>query len=101
MPRPKPGSNGATTARVDRLEEALSTMLLTQANFLSRTAEMDREMGAMRRDLDDMRTTMNGFAQQLDALTYRFDAVTHQFDALTKMIERLPDAVKEKVGFRG
>jgi hypothetical protein len=87
MPRTKPSANGTAAARGDRLEEAMSTMLSTQSTFLSRTAEMDREMGAMRRDLDDMRNVMTGIAQQLAAVT--------------KMIERLPDALKEKVGFRG
>jgi hypothetical protein len=87
MPRTRLVGNGKTTARVDRLEEAMATMLTTQAAFLSRTSEMDREMGAMRLDLDDMRSMMSGIMQQLDAVM--------------RMIEKLPDAVKEKVGFRG
>ncbi len=87
MPRAKHDGNGKTTARVDRLEEAMTTMLTTQAAFLSRTSEMDREMAAMRRDLDDMRSMMSGITQQLDGVM--------------KLIEKLPDAVKDKVGFRG
>lgn len=79
MPVKSRNGNGVRR-RVDRLEEALSTVLTTQASFMSRTAEMDREMAAMRRDIDDMR---------------------HMLTAVMQMIEKLPDAVREKVGFRG
>jgi hypothetical protein len=58
----------------------------TQAAFVADQHARDREVAAIRRDLDDMRNMIN--------------VITQDLAAVRQMIERLPDAVRERVGFR-
>lgn len=67
----------------NHLEEALAILIQNQASFLSRMAETDR-------------ATSERFGR-IETILLDHSRVLAE---LAQMLERLPDAVREKIGFR-
>lgn len=115
-----------TTARNDRLEEALSLLIQSQAalaqqhpSFLTRLAETDREMVELRREMVELRKRTDRevmelrkqtdrevmeLRKQTDERFKRIEAVllehSHILAELRQMIEALPEAIRQKIGLR-
>jgi hypothetical protein len=75
----------------DRLDEALATLIQNQAAFVGRLAENDR------RHLEYERETA-GRSARIEAQMAEIIRVLNEH---SRILERLPEAVREKVGFKG
>lgn len=76
MARAKSEKNG-------RLEEAIAILLQNQASFLARMAEMDR-------------ISSERFAR-IEAILIEHSRILGEH---TRILERLPEAIREKIGFK-
>jgi hypothetical protein len=68
----------------DRLEEAMALLIQNQAAFVGRLAETDR-------------VTSERFAR----IERDMAAILQVLAEHSRMLERLPEAVREKIGFKG
>jgi len=90
MARAKEQKNG-------RLEEAMAMLIQNQAAFVAQMRDRDREM------IELQRTTAERFAQidqrfaQVDQRLANIEAVLREH---SRTLERLPDAVRDKIGFK-
>jgi hypothetical protein len=75
----------------DRLEEAMATLIQNQAAFVGRLSETDRLHGEYERE------TTERFAR-IEAQMAEIIRVLNEHG---RILERLPDAVREKIGFKG
>jgi hypothetical protein len=76
MPKKTPPQNG-------RLENALANLLQTQTAFLTRLAEMDRELVELKRETSERLTNIENILVQ------------H-----AQILEGLPEAIRQKIGFK-
>jgi hypothetical protein len=67
----------------DRLEEAMTLLIQNQATFLTRLSETDKELALLRKQTDE-----------------RFARIENVLSQLIQLVQGLPDAVKDKIGFR-
>ena len=82
----------------DRLEEALATLIQNQAAFVSQLAQSDRERAEMRREsLELERRTEERFLR----IEAQMAEIIRVLSEHGRILERLPDAVREKIGFKG
>ena len=86
MARKSPSPNGST-----RLEDALATLIQTQAAFVAQLSESERH------HLKFERETAERFAR-IEAQMAEIIRVLNEHG---RILERLPDAVREKIGFTG
>jgi hypothetical protein len=75
----------------DRLEEAMATLIQNQAAFVSRLAETDR------RHLEFERETAERFAR----IEAQMAEIIRVLAEHSRLLERLPEAVRDKIGFKG
>lgn len=73
-----------------RLEEAVTLLIQNQASFLARVSEMDRI------NAENMRRIDERFAR----IDERFARIEATLAELLNLLHSLPDAVREKFGFR-
>ncbi len=100
MARKSPPSNGH-----DRLEEALATLIQNQAAFVAQMAQSDRRHTENER----LHVELKREAAELERQTAeRFARIEAQMAEIIRvlnehgrMIERLTEAVREKIGFKG
>ena len=88
-----------------RLEEALTTLIQNQAALLGRVAETDRaHLEFERRHLEFERETAERFAR-IEAKMAEIIRVLNEHGQLlaehSRLLERLPEAVRDKIGFKG
>jgi hypothetical protein len=83
MPRPKGERNG-------RLEDALATLIQNQAAFVGQMRETDKRMGELER------INSERFAR-IEAILLEHSRILAEHSAI---LQRLPDAVREKMGFK-
>ena len=82
----------------NRLEQAMATLILTQAAFLSRLAETDRaHVEFARRHLEFEHESKERFAR----IEVQMAEIIRVLNEHGRMLERLPEAVREKIGFKG
>jgi len=82
----------------DRLEEAMATLIQTQAAFLSRLAETDRaHVEYEGRHLEFQRETAERFAR----IEAKIAEIIRVLAEHGRLLERLPEAVRDKIGFQG
>jgi hypothetical protein len=75
----------------DRLEEAMALLIQNQAAFLGRLADIDRTTSErFARIENDMATILRVLAEHGRLLAEH-----------SRMLERLPEAVRDKIGFKG
>jgi hypothetical protein len=82
----------------NRLEEAIAILLQTQAAFLARLAESDKRLA------DNEREASERFARIERDLTAILGVLSEHSRVLSeqsRLLERLPEAVRDKIGFRG
>ena len=79
MARKMTTSNGG-----DRLEEAMAMLIQNQVGFLGRASEVDR-------------TSAERFAR----IEQDMSAILRVLAEHSRTLERLPEAVREKIGFKG
>ena len=88
----------------DRLEEAMA-FIQNQAAFLARVSETDRLSAEYRREqLEIERETKERFARieaQIAEIIRVLNDHTQILAEHTRILERLPDAVREKIGSKG
>ncbi len=75
----------------DRLEEALAILIQNQAAFLGRLAEIER-------------TTSERFGRIENDMTAILRVLSEHSAVLSehsRLLERLPEAVRDKIGFKG
>jgi phosphoserine phosphatase len=81
----------------DRLEEAMAMLIQNQASFVGRLAENDR------RHLEFERETAERFAR-IEAQMAEIIRVLHEHGRILaehgRLLEHLPEAVREKIGFK-
>jgi hypothetical protein len=89
----------------DRLEEAMTMLIQNQAAFLARVSETDRLTAEYRRQqLEIERETKERFARieaQIGEVIRVLNDHTQILAEHTRILERLPDAVREKIAFKG
>jgi hypothetical protein len=98
--RKNPSPNGPT-----RLEEALATLIQNQAAFVARLSESEHQrleserqrLEFERRHLEYQRETAERFAR-IEAQMAEIIRVLNEHG---RILERLPEAVREKIGFKG
>lgn len=79
----------ATSNGRDRLDEAMAMLIQNQAAFLSRISEMDRTSSErFARIEQDMSSILRVLAEHSQVLAEH-----------SRMLERLPEAVRAKIGF--
>ena len=89
----------------DRLEEAMALLIQNQASFVNRLGEADRtqvefqrqHLEFERRHLEIERETAERFAR-IEAQMAEIIRVLAEHG---RILERLPEAVREKIGFKG
>jgi hypothetical protein len=81
----------ATPNGRDRLEEAMAMLIQNEAAFVGRLAETDRL------HLEYERETRERFAR----IESQMAEVIRVLNEHTRTIERLADAVRDKIGFKG
>jgi hypothetical protein len=75
----------------DRLEAAMALLIQIQAAFLSRVSETDR------RHLEFERETRERF----ERIEKQIAEIIRVLNEHTRLLERLPEAIREKIGFKG
>ena len=89
---------GATPNGHDRPEEAMAMLIHKQAAFVGRLSESDRQRLEMeRRHLEFERETAERFAR-IEAQMAEIIRVLNEHG---RLLEHLPDAVRDKIGFKG
>jgi hypothetical protein len=83
MARAKQQGNG-------RLEEALATLIQNQAAFVAQLHQRDREMAELQR------VNSERFAR-IESILLEHSRILAEH---TRILERLPEAVREKIGFK-
>ena len=73
-----------------RLEEALATLILNQAAFLARMAEIDARVAEMDR--------IN--SERFARIEERFARIEALLIEHNRILQALPDAVRDKIGFK-
>jgi hypothetical protein len=89
----------------DRLEEAMATLIQNEAAFVGRLAETDRahvefqrqHLEFERRSLEFQREAAERFAR----IEARMAEIIRVLSEHGRLIERLTEAVREKIGFKG
>jgi hypothetical protein len=75
----------------DRLEEAMALLIQNQAAFLNRVAESDKRLSEMERENSER------FAR----IERDMGSVLRVLAEHSRILERLPEAIREKIGFKG
>ena len=89
---------GTTSNGRDRLEEAMATLIQSQAAFVNRLAETERiHLEIERRRLEFKRETAERFAR-IEAQMAEIIRVLAEHG---RLLERLPEAIRDKIGFSG
>ena len=81
----------ATKCRHDRLEEAMALLLQNRAEFVDQLAANER------RHLEFERETRERFAR----IEGQMAEIIRVLNEHGRVLERLPDAVRDKIGFKG
>ncbi len=76
--------------RNGRLEEAMATLLQNQASFLARISETDRRLA------ETDRINAERFAR-IEAILMEHSRILAEH---TRILQALPDAIREKIGFK-
>ena len=79
MPRKGSTGNGR-----DRLDEAMALLIQNQAAFLGRLAEIDRTS-----------------SERFERIERDIAAILRVLNEHSRTLERLPEAVRDKIGFKG
>ena len=82
----KNGKNG----KVNRLEEAMATLLQNQALFVG-------EMAAINHRIDERFARMDERMARMEAILIQHSAI---LKAHTEIMQALPEAVRERMGFK-
>ena len=85
MARKSTASNGR-----DRLDEALAMLIPNQAMFVSRLAETDRLQAQFQREA----------AERFAHIDAQMAEIIRVLNEHSRLLERLPEAVREKSGFK-
>jgi len=87
-----------------RLEEALAIMLQnmatlvqTQAAFVADKRETDKELADLRRQNNERFARIDQNFARIDQLFAQMD---QRLAGIERILERLPDAVRDKIGFK-
>ena len=75
----------------NRLEEAMALLINNQAAFLSRMADSDRRLSEIER----------AASERFARIERDMSAILRVLAEHSQMLERLPEAVREKIGFQG
>ena len=88
-----------------RLEEAMSMLIQTQTAFLGRMADSDRRMAESDRRIAESERRTIEFER---ATIERFERIEKNIEAILRilaehgrLLERLPEALRDKIGFKG
>lgn len=80
------------------LEEAMALLLQNQAKFVAveletsqRLGRMDERFARIERDLDQIKAILNALPHTIEQMVN---------DAVEQMMSKLPEAVRQKIGFR-
>jgi hypothetical protein len=82
---------GAAQNGHDRLEEAMALLIQNEAAFVSRLAENDKRLA------ENERATSERFAR----IEKDMAAILRVLSEHSRLLERLPEAVRDKIGFKG
>jgi hypothetical protein len=75
----------------DRLEDALATLIQNQATFVNRLSETDRRHSEFERET----------AERFARIEAQMAEIIRVLSEHGRLLERLPDAVRDKIGFKG
>jgi hypothetical protein len=93
MPKKKAEQNGH-----DRLDQAIALLIQNEAAFVARLNEADKERAEMRREqIEIQRATEERFR----SIEGQMAEIIRVLNEHTRVLERLPEAVRDKIGFKG
>lgn len=84
MAKKSPAQNG------NRLEEAMTLLIHNQAAFLSRVADTDRRLAEIERES----------SERFKRIENDMAAILRVLSEHSRMLEQLPEAVRNKIGFK-
>jgi GTP1/Obg family GTP-binding protein len=93
LARKRAPSNGR-----DRLEEAMAMLIQNQAAFLNRLADTDSRIAESERHYAELRREASERFARIEA---DIAAILRVLAEHGRLLERLPDAVRDKIGFKG
>ncbi|HEX7448705.1 MAG TPA: hypothetical protein VF306_14230 [Pirellulales bacterium] len=82
----------------DRLEEAMALLIQNQAEFVSSMAETNRHIAENDRIWAD---TQRENAERFARIERDMAAIIRTLAEHSRLLERLPEAVRDKIGFQG
>jgi hypothetical protein len=85
-----PKKNSSTNGQ-SHLEEAMVLLIYNQASFLSDLRDIERD----RRDIE------RANSERFSRIEVIMASILRVLDEHSRMLERLPEAVRDKIGFKG
>lgn len=82
----------------DRLEEAVATLIQTQAAFVARLAESDRRHLELERETAERSARIEVQMAEIIRVLGEHGRLLAEH---SRLLERLPEAVRDKIGFKG
>jgi hypothetical protein len=87
----------ARNQRNGRLEEAMANLARSQENLLQNQALFVAQMAETNRRIDESNHRIEERFARIEAILFQHSQILNE---LTRMVERLPEAVREKIGFK-
>jgi len=83
--------------RNGRLEEAMATLLQNQALFLAQVADMNHRFDERFARMDERFARMDERFARIEAILVQYSQILSEH---TRMLQALPEAVRDKIGFK-
>jgi hypothetical protein len=97
MARAKEQKNGRLEEALAIMLQNMATLVQTQAAFVADKRETDKELADLRRQNNERFARIDERFVQMDQRLAAIEAVLREHN---RILERLPDAVRDKIGFK-
>jgi hypothetical protein len=95
----------ARQSRNGRLEEALATVLLTQASMQQNLSALQQTQTAFLAQMAEMKADSDRRFARIEAILLDHTRILQEHSRILqeqgRILQALPDAVREKIGFKG
>ncbi|HMC65379.1 MAG TPA: hypothetical protein VKI65_10615 [Gemmataceae bacterium] len=104
MARAKNQRNGRLEEAMANMARSQQTLLQNQALFVGQIAETNRRIDEQNHRIDERFARIDERFARIDERFARIEAILLQhsqiLNELTRMLDRLPEAVRDKIGFK-
>ncbi len=95
----------ARQSRNGRLEDALATVLLTQASMQQNLSALQQTLTAFLAQMAEMKADSDRRFSRIEAILLDHSRILQEHSRIlqehSRILEALPDAVRDKIGFKG